>query len=150
MLNVLVVMLVAAVAVLAGVVVVALGHGGELAYFPADYAPLPLEEVTSTDVALFRPPAALWGYSMQATDEALGRIAGAITERDIEIAALRQQVADLQWAPQRPASAPAQPPVRPQPADRPPDPSSTEWAALPPRRPADGPAGPGGDEQDGR
>ena len=94
--NVPVVMLVAAVAVLAGVIAVALGRGGELAFFPADYAPLKLDEIAATDVVLFRPPMAAWGYSVQATDEALNRIAEALTERDIEITALRQQVADLE------------------------------------------------------
>ena len=89
-------MLVAAVAVLAGVIAVALGRGGELAFFPGDYAPLKLDEIAATDVVLFRPPMAAWGYSVQATDEALNRIAGALTERDIEITALRQQVADLE------------------------------------------------------
>jgi hypothetical protein len=89
-------MLVAAVAVLAGVIAVALGRGGELAFFPGDYAPLKLDEIAATDVVLFRPPMAAWGYSVQATDEALNRIAGALTERDIEITTLRQQVADLE------------------------------------------------------
>ena len=89
-------MLVAAVAVLAGIIAVAVGRGGELTFFQADYAPLKLDEVTATDVVLFRPPMALWGYSVQATDEALNRIAEALTERDIEITALRQQVADLE------------------------------------------------------
>jgi len=94
-------MLVAAVAVLAGIIAVAVGRGGELTFFQADYAPLKLDEVTATDVVLFRPPMALWGYSAQATDEALNRIAEALTERDIEITALRQQVANLE------ASSPA-------------------------------------------
>lgn len=98
-----VVMLVAAAAVLIGVVVVALGRGGELSFFPADYAPLRIEQVSATDVALFRPPAAVWGYNMQATDEALSRIAEALTERDIQISALEQQVTDLE----RFAGAPA-------------------------------------------
>jgi hypothetical protein len=96
MLNVPVVLLLAAVAVLVGVVVVALGRGGEMTFFPADYAPIKLGEVAATDVVLFRPPLGLWGYNAQATDEALGRIADALTERDIQIAALRQQVADLE------------------------------------------------------
>ena len=91
-----VVMLVAAGAVLIGVIVVALGRGGELAYFQADYFPLKLDQVSATDVALFRPPMALWGYNAQATDEALNRIATALTERDVEISALQQQVADLE------------------------------------------------------
>jgi hypothetical protein len=101
MLNVPVVMLVAAVAVLAGVIAVAVGRGGELTFFQADYAPLKLGEMAATDVVLFRPPMALWGYNVQATDEALNRIAEALTERDIEITALRQQVANLE------ASSPA-------------------------------------------
>jgi hypothetical protein len=125
MLSVLpVVMLVAAAAVLIGVVFVAMGRGGELAFFQADYAPLKLDEVSATDVALFRPPTALWGYSMQATDEALNRVAAAITERDIEISALQQQVADLKASssqrrgygspPERPdPPAPAAPASRP-------------------------------------
>jgi hypothetical protein len=96
MLNVPVVMLVAAMAVLAGIIAVAVGRGGELAFFQADYAPLKLDEITATDVVLFRPPMALWGYSVQATDEALNRIAEALTKRDIEITALRQQVANLE------------------------------------------------------
>src|SRR5437764_6193623 len=91
-------MLVAAAAVLAGVIAVALGRGGELAFFPADYAPLKLDEISATDVVLLRPPMALWGYSTQATDEALNRIAEALTERDIEITALRQRVANLEAA----------------------------------------------------
>ena len=93
--NVPVVMLVAAAAVLIGVIAVALGRGGELTYFPADYAPIRLDKVSATDVVLFRPPLALWGYNAQATDEALNRIADALTERDIEIGVLRQQVESL-------------------------------------------------------
>jgi hypothetical protein len=125
MLNVPVVLLVAAVAVLAGVVYVATGRGGELAFFQADYAPLKMDQVTSTDVALFRPPTALWGYSMQATDEALSRIAHAITERDIEISALQQQVADLEAATARrrayaaPEKSPAERPDLPVRGERP-------------------------------
>jgi hypothetical protein len=105
------VILIAAVAVLAGVTVVALGRGGEIAHFRADYSPLKLDEVTATDVVLFRPPFTLWGYNSQATDEALARIADALTERDIEITALRQEVADLQW------TTPGR--RRPRPQDRP-------------------------------
>ncbi len=127
-----VVMLIAAAAVLAGVVVVALGRGGELAVFPADYAPIKLDEISATDVVLFRPPMALWGYSAQATDEALNRIADALTERDIEITALRQQVADLEAASpaarRRAYLAPARP-ARAEPPEGEP--------------PAPGPAGPG-------
>ena len=121
MLSVLpVVMLVAAAAVLVGVVFVAMGRGGELAFFQADYAPLKLDEVSATDVALFRPPTALWGYSTQATDEALNRIAASITERDIEISALQQQVADLEASAskRRAYGPPPEPLAPPAPASR--------------------------------
>ena len=120
-------MLVAAVAVLAGVIAVALGRGGELAFFPADYAPLKLDEIAATDVVLFRPPLALWGYNPQATDEALNRIADALTERDIQITALRQQVADLEAT---------SPPGRPRGYGLP---GRNDRPGLPVRRPASGP-----------
>jgi hypothetical protein len=91
-------MLITALVILAAVVVVASGRGGELAYEHADHAPLDIGPVSAADVALLRPPSALWGYNMQVTDEALDRIARAMSERDIQIAALQQQVADLQAA----------------------------------------------------
>ncbi len=81
--------------ILAGVFFVATGRGGELAYEHADHAPLDLGPVSATDVALLRPPTALWGYNMQVTDEALDRIARALRDRDIEIASLQRQLADL-------------------------------------------------------
>lgn len=86
---------------LGGVVLVALGRGGEMAAFPADHAPLGLDEVTAADVALLQPPRSLWGYNMQATEEALQVIAQAVTERDVEIERLRSELAQL-----RAASAP--------------------------------------------
>ncbi len=110
------VLLLAAAAVLGGVVVVAMGRGGELARFPADSAPLALDQVTPTDLALLQPPRSLWGYDPEVTDQALRLIARAVTERDIEIERLRQQVADLRAAAipagPAPASAPAQQPGR--------------------------------------
>jgi hypothetical protein len=51
--------------------------------------------VTATDIVLLRPPTALWGYSMQVTDEAMERIAESIRERDVRIVALEQLVTDL-------------------------------------------------------
>jgi hypothetical protein len=88
-------MLVAAVVILAGVVVVASGRGGQLAAAQPDYPPIDLGPVTSADVALLRPPSAAWGYNMRVTDEALEVIAKAVTERDVQIAALEQEVSDL-------------------------------------------------------
>jgi hypothetical protein len=88
-------MLVAAVVILAGVVAVASGRGGEMAYTGPDYPPIDLGPVSAADVALLRPPSAAWGYNMRVTDEALEAIARAVTERDVQIAALQQQVSDL-------------------------------------------------------
>lgn len=91
-----VLLLLAGAVILAGVVAVAMGHGGEMAEFPSDYIPPTLGDLlTATDVAMLRPPAALWGYNTQVTDEALSRIAQIVTERDVEIAVLRQQLADV-------------------------------------------------------
>ncbi|HEY0716284.1 MAG TPA: hypothetical protein VGD68_01605 [Streptosporangiaceae bacterium] len=90
-----VLMLVAAVVILAGVVVVASGRGGEMAVAAPDYPPIDLGPVTAADVALLRPPSAAWGYNMRVTDEALGVIARAVTRRDVEIAVLQQELADL-------------------------------------------------------
>jgi hypothetical protein len=93
------VLLAAAVVILVGVIFVAMGRGGELARAPADIRPLDTHIVTAADVALLRPPAALWGYDMRATDEALSMVARTVTERDVEIATLRRQLEDLQAAP---------------------------------------------------
>jgi hypothetical protein len=91
-----VVLLVAAAAILGGVVLAALGRVGEMATFAGDTAPLELDEVSATDVALLRPPMSLWGYNAQATEEALRVIARSVTARDVEIATLRRELADLQ------------------------------------------------------
>ncbi len=101
-------MVIAIVAVVAVVVVLATGRGGELSVERNDYAPLDLGPVSATDVALLRPPAGVWGYSMQATDEALEQIAEAIRERDVRIVALEQLVTDLSrdHAPMAPLASP--------------------------------------------
>jgi len=92
-------LLLAAAVILVGVVSVAMGHGGEMAEFATDSLPPRLDDVmTAADVATLRPPSALWGYNVQATDEALSRIAQVISERDVEIAVLRQQLAELRSA----------------------------------------------------
>jgi hypothetical protein len=88
-------MILVAVVIIVGVFFVATGRGGELAYEPPDYAPLDLGPVSATDVALLRPPTALWGYNVPVTDEALERIAQAIRDRDVTIAFLQQRLADL-------------------------------------------------------
>jgi hypothetical protein len=105
-------MLLAAIAVLVGVFFAATGRGGELSYERADSAPLDLGPVSAADVALLRPPTALWGYNVQVTDEALDVIARAMRDRDVTIAYLQQQLADT-----NPEAAPTAPVPR-APGDR--------------------------------
>ncbi len=108
-----VLLLLAGAVILVGVVAVAMGHGGEMAEFPSDYVPPTLGDLaTAADVAMLRPPSALWGYNTQVTDEALTRIAQIVTERDVEIAVLRQQLAAVRpdgGAPPRPPAPEAEP-----------------------------------------
>ena len=111
-------MILVAVAILVGVFFVATGRGGELAYEQADHAPLDLGPVSATDVALLRPPTALWGYNMQVTDEALERIAQSIRDRDVTIAFLQQRIADLA-ARDAPVPQPAEPDGPAEPAEPP-------------------------------
>ena len=101
-------MVIAIVVVVVVVGLVARGRGGGLSAERADYVPLDLGPVTATDVALLRPPAGLWGYNVQATDEALEHIAESIRERDVRIVALEQLVTDLSrdHAPAMPLASP--------------------------------------------
>jgi hypothetical protein len=101
-------MVIAIVVVVSVVALVARGRGGGLSAERADYVPLDLGPVTATDVALLRPPAGLWGYNVQATDEALEHIAESIRERDVRIVALEQLVTDLSrdHAPAMPLASP--------------------------------------------
>jgi hypothetical protein len=85
--------LIAIVVVLVGIFFAATGRGGELSYEPADHAPLDLGPVSAADIALLRPPTAMWGYNMQVTDAALDQIARAMRERDVTIAYLQEQLA---------------------------------------------------------
>jgi hypothetical protein len=105
MLSVSVVLLLAAAAILVGVVAAALGRGGELAHFAADTAPSDGRGLSAADIALNRPPAALFGYSQRITDEILGAAARTVTERDREIARLQWQVAELRRQAGGPAEA---------------------------------------------
>ncbi len=89
-----VLILIAVVAVLAGVFLAATGRGGELAYERVDHAPLDLGPVSAPDIAMLRPPTAMWGYNVQVTDEALDLIAHAMRDRDVTIAYLQQQLAN--------------------------------------------------------
>ena len=93
---------IAAIVVVAAGVFVAIGRGGELSVERSDYAPLELGPVSATDVVLLRPPTALWGYNVQATDEAFEQIADSIRQRDIRIVSLEQLVTDLSKEPAAP------------------------------------------------
>src|SRR5205814_4475267 len=97
-----------------------------MAKFADDTAPIELDEVSATDVALLRPPMSLWGYNAQATEDALRVIAHSVTERDVEIATLRRELAELRGDP---------------------DGARAAGIAGPRVRPAGPPALPGGAEQ---
>jgi hypothetical protein len=85
----------AAAAILGGIVVVAMGRGGELARDRTDL-PTRTDFRSWSDVAGYRPPAALLGYQAAATEHALSLIARIIAERDAEIAWLRNRLAEVQ------------------------------------------------------
>jgi hypothetical protein len=89
-----VVIVLVAVVILGGVVVVAMGRGGELARDRVEL-PHPTDLRTWTDVAAYRPPAALLGYHAAATERALSIIARTIAERDAEIHWLRRRLSEL-------------------------------------------------------
>jgi hypothetical protein len=115
-----VVLLAVVAVILIGVIAVAVGRGGELEPTAADYRPVDLDDVTSTDVALMRPPTALFGYQREATDAAFGQIARAISDREVEIATLRRQLAEqlpvrTSQAMRDPSFRPDTGPLRPEP-----------------------------------
>jgi hypothetical protein len=115
-----------AVVILAGIVVVAMGHGGELAR-PAADEPDATDFTSWSDVASYRPPAALLGYHAGATEHALQRISRTLAERDAEIAWLRLKLRELQPEGERQGGrlaglsvpVPAEPSPRPAPSPRP-------------------------------
>jgi hypothetical protein len=92
-----IVIVLAAVAILVGVVVVAMGRGGELAR-ERPPEPAGTNFRTWSDVASYRPPPALLGYHAGATEYALAQVARAIAERDAEIDLLRRRLAAAQLA----------------------------------------------------
>ncbi|KAA9375014.1 hypothetical protein F5972_29050 [Microbispora cellulosiformans] len=96
----LVVLVIAGLAVIACVVMVSLGHGGEMAEFSSDAPPLGLPaagELTPTDLMTLRLPISLVGYGTHAVDETLNRVSIALAERDTRIAVLEQRVAELAY-----------------------------------------------------
>jgi hypothetical protein len=97
---VVILLLLAAGAILGGVIVVAMGHGGEMARYRAP-RPVSSDFRNWKDVAGYRPPAALLGYHASTTEQALLMIARVVAERDAEISWLRAKLAELQ--PERPS-----------------------------------------------
>lgn len=89
------VLLLAAVAIIAGVVVVAMGRGGELALAPRDLPLTATELRTPDDVALVRLPLAPLGFQVQATTEALASAARLLAAREAELSALRAELRQL-------------------------------------------------------
>jgi hypothetical protein len=89
-----VVIVLAAAVILGGVVVVAMGRGGELSRERPDL-PARSDFRTWSDVARYRPPPALLGYHAGATEHALSLIARTIAERDAEIDWLRNRLAEV-------------------------------------------------------
>ncbi|MBC6457819.1 hypothetical protein [Actinomadura sp. HBU206391] len=88
----------ACMAVVAAVIVLAMGKGGELAEAHPDHPPLVLpghHRVTGTDAALLSLPMGVWGYHIGITDAALDQLAYALTQRDTRIAVLEQQLEQL-------------------------------------------------------
>ncbi len=115
-----------AVVILAGIVVVAMGYGGELAR-PAADEPEATDFTSWSDVASYRPPAALLGYHAGATEHAFQRISRSLAERDAEIAWLRLKLRELQPEGERQGGrlaglsvpVPAEPAPRPRSSPRP-------------------------------
>ncbi|MBG0833452.1 hypothetical protein HS041_37765 [Planomonospora sp. ID67723] len=94
----LVVLSLAALAILAGVVLVAMGKGGELTEFAPDVPPLALPDaghLGAVDFVALQLPVSLVGYHTQSVDETLQRAASALSERDTRIAVLEQRVSEL-------------------------------------------------------
>jgi hypothetical protein len=92
---VIVAIVIAAAVIVAGIIVVAMGKGGELSRERAEL-PSRADFRSWSDVADYRPPAALMGYHAAATERALALIARTIAERDAEIDWLRRRLAELQ------------------------------------------------------
>ncbi|HLU73668.1 MAG TPA: hypothetical protein VKZ82_15865 [Nonomuraea sp.] len=94
----LVILAIAALAILACVVLVSLGKGGELTEFPPDVPPLNLPDtgkLGAVDIMALQLPLNLIGYHTQSVDETLRRAAEAISARDTRIAVLEQRVSEL-------------------------------------------------------
>ena len=94
----LVAIVLAAAVIVASVIVVAMGRGGELSMERPEQ-PARTDFRSWSDVAEFRPPGAVFGYHAAATERALLLIARTIAERDAEIEWLRRRLAEHQPGP---------------------------------------------------
>jgi hypothetical protein len=92
---VIVAIVIAAAVIIGGIIVVAMGRGGEMSIERPEL-PGRTDFRSASDVADYRPPGALIGYSAVATEHALALIARTIAERDAEIDWLRRRLAELQ------------------------------------------------------
>jgi hypothetical protein len=92
---VLVAIVLAAAVILGGIIVVAMGKGGELSRERPEL-PARADFRSWSDVADYRPPGALLGYHAATTEHALALIARTIAERDAEIDWLRRRLAEAQ------------------------------------------------------
>ena len=142
------VLLAAAVAILAGVVAVAMGSGGELAISRRDLPVIPPRIRTASDVARLRLPLALFGYQAESADQVLDVLAGRLAEQDAEIARLREEVQGRGSERTRGASGavpldPAEPAVVPHPAPESPA-AGSPAAGSPGTRPSLSARGPTG------
>ncbi len=93
------VLLAAAIAILVGVVVVAMGRGGEIARSHRDAPAAPPRIRSAADLAMLRLPVGLLGYQEQATDDALDAAVRLIGEQEAEIARLREEAWRLRSLP---------------------------------------------------
>ncbi len=134
------VLLAAAVAILAGVVAVAMGWGGEMVGSRRDLPAVWPRARTASDVAMLRLPFGLFGYRQEATDVALHAIAGLVAERDAEIAGLRDELWRLRGVTGSAVAAPPDGSSRSEPRDG--EPQAAEDVSA---GPVAEPACPGGD-----
>ena len=96
MLNVPVIMFLAALAILAGVVFVAIGRGGELGTDTPTWTPTGGGFMNMAGVQVQLPPTTMIGYDVHATLDELQWLAQALSDRNAQVAALRMEVARMQ------------------------------------------------------
>jgi hypothetical protein len=127
------VLLAAALAILGGVVAVAMGRGGEMAEFSPDRPATAIRVTSAADIVRLRLPLALLGYQQRAADEALHAAAVALAQREAEIARLRAGLARSGRPLASPAAAePSASGERPAPPVSPGSPASPASSAAPP------------------